>query len=218
MPAVTTINVYDRPTYQTEKVKGWDTVRVFKGSSLVSNRTDTDMIFSAVEGDYLIQKFLNAGSNYKGTNRFDLTKLENFDSFRLKANGIFNPLTGGVRSRFKMGFCILDNGYSELVNQEFNYGDSLGFMPFNNYWTDWYLDIEVTFFIDENDNSYNFIVNGNFSVQKDTNPNDRLDVSLVPFCGLLTTTTNDIVMDFKINLMDFTDSLYIKQINIDFVE
>ena len=218
--AITAINVYDRPTYQTDKVKGWDVVRVFKGSSLVSNSNSTDMIFEASEGEYFIQQFLNAGSNYKGTNRFDLSKLENFDSFRISANGLLNSEAGGGTPKLNIGFSILDNTYSLFEELKFNYDEAVTSTGFN-IWFDWYLDIEITFFKDENDNSYNFIVNGNFSFSgTDSSTSERKEVSLVPFCGeiLNYTTTNDIFMDLRINKMNFTNPLYIKQINIDFVE
>jgi hypothetical protein len=218
MPTPTTINVYDRPTYQTEKVKGWDTVRVFKGSSLVSNPNATDMIFEASQGGNLIQQFLNANSNYKGTNRFDLSKLENFDSFRIKANGLMNTLS--VSSpKLVFAFSIFDSSYTELSNVKVNYGNRIG--PGNtDIWLDWYLDIEVTFFLVDDNNSYNFIVNGNFSYSQDNDVNRRGDVRLVPFCGQILnfSGTSDIFMDFNVFELNFTNPLYIKQISIDFVE
>jgi hypothetical protein len=222
----TVINVYDRPTYQTEKVKGWDTVRVFKGSSLVSNANNTDMIFEASEGENLIQQFLspslpNVASNYKGTNFFELTKLENFDSFRIKANGLLNPdcKESAPKTRLAIDFSIFSEDYSSLLGAvRSNYGTLIN-IPSSSYWIDWYLDIEVTFFIDPNDNSYNFIVNGNFSFSRDAADNERLNVSLVPFCGLISgITDNKSVMDFNIAISNLINPLYIKQVSIDFVE
>ena len=221
MPAGTTINVYDRPTYQTEKVKGWDVVRVFKGSSLVSNPNDTDMIFDVYQGEYFIQQFLSAGSNYKGTNLFDLTKLENFDSFRIKANGLFNPNRAAMgKTQLIIGLSILDENYSTLLGTvESNYGNNLDFQASLDFWIDWYLDIEVTFFIDPDNSNYSFIVNGNFSFQIDTNSNTRTDVSLAPLCGTIPNITdNKVVMDLKIAQLDSTNPIYIKQVSIDFIE
>jgi hypothetical protein len=216
---ITVINVYDRPTYQTEKVKGWDVVRVFKGSSLVSNSNNTDMIFDATEGDYIIQQFLIANSNYKGTNLFELTKLENFDGFRIKANGLLNPNSFDSKSQLKIGFSILDETYSTALGVvEFNYGDKINFQPLD-YWKDWYLDIEVTFFIDTDNSCYSFVVNGNFSFQRDINNTERLDVSLVPFCGNIPNITdNKVAIDLRSSETNFINPLYIKQVSIDFVE
>lgn len=215
----TVINVYDRPTYQTEKVKGWDVVRVFKGSSLVSNSKPTDMIFDVYEEDFIIQQFLNASSNYKGTNFLNLAKLESFDSLRIKANGLLNPDCSSSKAQLAINFSVLNEDYSNLLGAvPFNYGSSIDFSP-NDYWIDWYLDIEVTFFIDTNDNSYNFIVNGNFSFSRDAADNERLNVSLVPFCGLISGITDSkSVMDFKIASSNLINPLYIKQVSIDFVE
>jgi hypothetical protein len=211
MPAQQTINVYDRPTYQTEKVKGWDVVRIFKASQLESLPNDSG-IFNVAEGNNIIYEFISVeASNYKGTNLINISKLENFDSFRIKMNGVFNDNSGWFN--FKLG--VFDISHSEIQSIISNYNENLLHGGGPHKWRDWYLDIEMTFFINDN-GEYNFVVNGNYSVSKDSRTDRRQSVDLIPFNGLLTfsNANNEVFIDLQPNGNTFN----IKSINIDFVE
>jgi len=210
---ITAINVYDRPTYQTEKVKGWDIVRIFKGSSFFSFDSLNDI--QVGDGVNIIETFIdNIQSNYKGTNLIDLSKLENFDSFRITANGNFTDnFTIGW---FNFYFNVLDNTNTLISNFESNYGEKLSNISFLGNVRDWYLDIEATFCIDDN-GDYRLIVNGNYSVSFDGRNDRRQNVALIPFCGDVTIPSNS--PEVYIDIAPWTEGNYgIKQINIDFVE
>lgn len=211
MPAQQTINVLDRPTYETEKVKGWDIVRIFKASQLESLPNGSGN-FNVAEGNNIIYEFISVeASNYKGTNLINISKLENFDSFRIKMNGIFFDNVGWFN--FKLG--VFDIYHSEIQSIISNYNENLVHSGGTHKWRDWYLDIEMTFFINDN-GEYNFVVNGNYSVSKDSRTDRRQSVDLIPFNGLLTfsNANNEVFIDLQPNGNDFN----IKSINIDFVE
>jgi hypothetical protein len=207
MPTAT-INVIDRPTYQTQKVKGWDVVRMFKGSSLIASGGDIDV----AEGSNIIQNFTQTlASNYKGTNLIDLSKLENFDSFRITANGLFYD-----ENWFNFDLKFFDTSYTLIDKIRSNYGQKLG-TPNNGIYLDWYLGIELTFFIDDSGN-YNFVVNGNYSISLDSNNDTRSDVRLIPFNGQMNLgTNNQIYIDLSPHNGNGSSYL-IKSVNIDFVE
>lgn len=210
---LTAINVYDRPTYQTEKVKGWDIVRIFKGSSFFSEDTMNEIVVG--DGFNIIEKFTQIQqSNYKGTNLINLSKLENFDSFRITANGNFtDDLTIGW---FNFYFNVLDNTNTLISNFQSNYGEKIDSLSFLDKVRDWYLDIEATFCIDDN-GDYRLIVNGNYSVSFDSRNDRRQAVALIPFCGAVTIPSNS--TEVYIDIAPWTNGNYgIKQINIDFVE
>jgi hypothetical protein len=211
MPAQQIINVIDRPTYQTQKVKGWDIVRIFKASQLESMPEDSG-IFNVAENNNIIDEFISSNaSNYKGTNLINVSKLENFDSFRIKMNGVFNDNGGWFN--FKLG--VFDTSHSEIQSIISNYNEQLVHHGGAHKWRDWYLDIEMTFFINDN-GEYNFVVNGNYSVSKDGRTDRRQSVDLIPFNGLLTfsNSNNEVYIDLQPNGNTFN----IKSINIDFVE
>ena len=207
----TTINVKDRPTYQTQKVKGWDVVRMFKASGLNSN-IDTGYI-EVDEDSNIIQTFTQTlASNYKGTNLIDLTKLENFDSFRITANGLFKD-----QNWFNFDLNFLDTSYTLINTIRSNYNDKLSNIPNNGVWFDWYLDIELTFFIDDS-GDYNFVVNGNYSIAFTPQVERRSDVRLIPFNGQMNLGTNN---QIYIDLSPYNgggSNYIIKSVNIDFVE
>jgi hypothetical protein len=207
------INVYDRPTYQTEKVKGWDIVRMFKASDLTSPQTYGQ--FQVSEGSQIIQNFIqNYASNYKGTNQLVLRYFENFDSIRIRMNGLFFD-EPNVWFNFALNF--FDPSYSPLIGTiRSNYDLKLDPMSGSNSYKDWYLDIELTFYINEY-NEYCFVVNGNYTIQFN-DPPSRGDVRLVPFNGEVNLGTNSkIVIDLE--PWCGTNTPYIiKSINMDFVE
>ena len=208
------INVYDRHTYQTEKIKGFDIVRIFKASALTSENGGT--VFQVDDGENIIQKFAQTqATNFKGTNLIDLTKLENFDSFRITANGTFTDDL--LSSYFNFDFNIIENTNSLITNVRSNYGVQLDSLASLNAIRDWYLDIEVTFCIMDN-GDYNFIVNGNYSTSVDIDNTSRGNVRLIPFNGSanISNSYTQVYLDIApyTNGSDYS----IKSINIDFVE
>lgn len=214
MPS-STINVYDRPTYQTEKVKGWDVVRMFKASALTSLPNSGD--FDVLQGNGIISRFTQSvQSNYKGTNKIDLSKLENFDSIRLRMNGLVFD-SGGW---FNFDLKILDYTYTPIDEFRSNYTEELN-MPnnFGNYY-DWYLDIELTFFIDDS-GTYTFVVNGNYTASYSSAVDERKNVFLAPFCGRLlmgSFPTQELYIDLFPYYGPSGSPYIIKSINLDFVE
>ena len=206
----TVINVYDRPTYQTEKVKGFDIVRMFKASALNSDINSGNI--TVANGSNIIQTFTQTlQSNYKGTNLIDLTKLENFDSFRITANGLFYD-----EDWFNFKLKFFDTSYTFIQEIESNYGSQLQ-SDEQNIWRDWYLDIELTFFINE-DGDYNFVLNGNYIISLDSSTTTRADVRLIPFNGQENLGTET---QIYIDLSPYNggaSNYIIKSVNIDFVE
>jgi hypothetical protein len=55
------IQIYDRPTYQTEKVKGFDRVRMFKGSATASpsDNAGEDELITISSGIYVFNDLKN---------------------------------------------------------------------------------------------------------------------------------------------------------------
>jgi len=208
------INVYDRPTYQTEKVKGWDVVRMLKASALSSDQNGGQFVVS--EGDYIIRNFTqNYGTNYKGTNLIDLSKLENFNSIRLRMNGLVPDGTGGWFN-FRLG--LYDTSYNVASEIDSNYGYKLDLPNYSTSY-DWYMDIELTFYVDDN-GYYNFVVNGNYSASLNDNPSKRSNVNLAPFQGILSIppTNQPHFIDLTPNYGGSGQPYIIKSVSMDFVE
>lgn len=208
----TTINVYDRNTIETEKVKGWEMCRVFK-ASVLNSAPDADEIIPISTGANYIQEFTQTlTSNYKGTNEFDLSKLNDFNSFHITAQGAIS-LDG---QKFQIGFKLLDDSYTNIDVVTPNYGN--GHEVYNHpggYWVDWYLDIEVTYY--KNAGGYHsLIINGNYKHSNDFHP-PKIDVSLVPICGIIDNISQNKVY-FDLYSVNIPSNCYLKQINIDFVE
>jgi hypothetical protein len=205
------INVFDRHTYQTEKVKGFDIVRMFKGSALTSEENSGYIEVS--QGNNIIQTFTQTlQSNYKGTNLINLTKLENFNSFRITANGLFRD-----ENWFNFDLKFFDISYNLINIINSNYGNKLSNIPNSGVWFDWYLDIELTFYIDDA-GDYNFLVNGNHITQVDESYSRRADVRLIPFNGKMNLGTNNRIY-IDLSPWNGGNSDYIiKSVNIDFVE
>lgn len=208
------IYVYDRPTYQTEKVKGWDVVRMFKATGLDSGTTGG--FFGVAQGDYIIQTFISTyNSNYKGTNEIDLSKIENFDSIRIKMNGLFLD-EPGAWFNFVLG--IRDTSYNLIGIRESNYSVKLRGLPNNSVWQDWYLDVELTFFIDDN-GGCNVVFNGNYSISVEADNAKRSDVRLIPFCGEMNLgfPNQKVYIDFS-PWNGGNSPYFIKSVSMDFVE
>lgn len=208
------INVFDRPTYQTEKVKGWDVVRMFKATALTSENNNS--FFSVNQGDYIIQSFISTyNSNYKGTNQIDLSKIENFDSIRIKMNGLFRDELG---SWFNFFLSVCDTSYNLINSKGSNYDTKLDGLPYYDIYQDWYLDVELTFFIDDI-GYYNVVFNGNYSISFNNDNKKRGDVRLIPFCGEMNlgNTPQKIYIDFS-PWNGGNNPYFIKSVSMDFVE
>jgi len=207
------INVYDRPTYETEKVKGWDVVRMFKATALTSSAQPEE--FNVSQGNYIIRNFTqNYGSNYKGTNSIVIDKFENFDSIKIKMNGLYRD---EENAWFNFYLDFLDPNYSSIVGQiASNYTDKLDNLPRNGDWRDWYLELELTFYTDDS-NNYCFVVNGNYTIAMNGGAN-RGDVRLIPFNGQVNLGNQGKIV---IDLMPYNggNSAYsIKSVSMEFVE
>jgi hypothetical protein len=207
------INVYDRPTYQTEKVKGWDITRMLKATALTSSAQPEE--FNVPQGGYIIRNFTqNYGSNYKGTNFVRLDKFENFDSIKIKMNGLYKD---EENAWFNFYLYFLDQNYSSVIDQiTSNYTEKLDNLPRSDKWRDWYLELELTFYLDDEQN-YCFVVNGNYTIALDNEVN-RGDVRLIPFNGQVNLANQGKI---AIDLMPYNggNSAYsIKSVSMEFVE
>jgi hypothetical protein len=177
------INIIDRPTYQTEKVKGWERVRMFKGSATRSdnNNNGDDRLIPINSGQYVFKNFKNTiASNYKGTNFFaNVSALEDFDSFIIKSNGVLY----GTQTTFGFRFDLLDDSGSQISGtrvdtyyaQDF---DAPGYT--GNGWFDWFMEVEFTFYR-ESGNIF-VVVNGNVTFATKSNISNPF---IVPICGLM---------------------------------
>lgn len=177
------INIIDRPTYQTEKVKGWERVRMFKGSATrsIDNNNLDDTLIPIISGEYVFDNFKNKiVSNYKGTNFFaNVSALEDFDSFIIKSNGVLY----GTATTFGFRFDLLDDTESPIsgtrvdtyYSQSFDAPGSTG-----NNWYDWFMEVEFTFYRESG--TIYVVVNGNVTFA--TKSNIATPV-IVPICGLM---------------------------------
>lgn len=198
------IQFYDRNTYETEKVKGWDVVRMFKATALHPTESSTDFEIPS-EGNVIQQFTQNYTSNYKGTNAIDITKYENLDSLRITANGLIY-LSGG---NFAINFRGHKSDYSEKFIINSNYGNG-NTTTAKNAWVDWWLDLEVTFFYDYG--QCKVVVNGKYFYPQ----NGHLDeIKVVPLNGYADVEADTQYIDLQI-ISDI--NTYIKSVNIDFVE
>jgi hypothetical protein len=99
-----------------------------------------------------------------------------------------------------------------------NYAEKLDQLDQTDTWQDWYLDIELTFFIDDSGNP-NFIVNGNYSASLASSTRRRNGVILVPFNGVI--GFSPLNQGVYIDLAPYNgngNDYIIKSINLDFVE
>lgn len=223
MPINQFITVLDRPTYQTEKVKGFDRVRMFKGSATTSptnNSSETELI-TIISGQYVFNALKDTyQSNYKGTNFIaNSSTLEDFDSFILKANGV------AYCSGFPFGFRfdLLDSGGSTISGTRVDSyygiganapGTSGGSGEFD--WFDWYMEVEFTFY---RDNGTNFLVlNGNLSYATKNNSSTPY---IFPICGTMNAGTEpSFYIDFApvYSLSGISQNLGLKSLSLEFVE
>lgn len=201
----TSISINKRPNVQTEKVGGWNILNIFKACALYFSGT---YIFIP-SGKRIIEAFINAGSNMKGKNLIYPRSLENFNSFRFKANG--TVLCDG--SYFDLWFTLRDINYDEIANVQNDYGNGHKTNPIN-VTVDWYLDLEITYFLND-DQKHVFLVNGKY-IHNSEGPLSQMAVSCVPISGEIETDQNRIFLD--VTSFNDSNSVYIKDINIDFIE
>ena len=199
--------IIDRPTVQTEKCLGYDMVRKCKASSFLMGLFDN--VLPVQNGRNLFQQFVDLGHNYKGDTNFKTNMLEDFNSFRIKSSGTIY-LDAGV---FNLWFQLYDLAtFNVIGNAKSNYGDDHS-LSNNNVQTDWFLDVEVTYYRKEGLN--NLIVNGSFTHSNDHH-NEKKDLSLVPIMGQIENFYHtDVFFDFTVL---GTDSCFVKDFSVDFIE
>ena len=214
------ISVLDRPTYETQKVKGFERVRMFKGNattSPINNSSETELI-TIVSGQYVFNALKNTyQSNYKGTNFIaNSSTLEDFDSFIIKANGV--AYASG--SSFGFRFDLLDSGGSTISGTRVDsyYGNSLDApTPTGSFdWFDWYMEVEFTFYRDGGINY--LVVNGNYTLLQKNNISSPL---IVPICGTMDSGTEpSFYIDFApvYNVSGIGQQLGLKSVLLEFVE
>lgn len=213
------ITVLDRPTYQTEKVKGFDRVRMFKGSATQSyiDNSGEDRLITIVPGQYVFDALKKAyKSNYKGTNFIaNSSTLEDFDSFIIKANGVAYC----SELPFNFRFDLLDSsGYGiSGTRVDSYYGYNLNApAPTGSFdWFDWYIDVEFTFYRDSGINY--LVVNGNLSYARKGNV---FEVFIVPICGTMDAgTESSFYIDFAPDYGSMGGKqLGLKSVSLEFIE
>ena len=219
MPINQFITVLDRPTYQTEKVKGFDRVRMFKGSatqSPASNSSESELITIGF-GQYVFKALKDTyESNYKGTNFIaNSSALEDFDSFILKSNGVAYC----SERAFNFRFDLLDSGGSAISGTRVDsyYGTNANAPgPSGGLdWFDWYMEVEFTFYRDGGNNY--LVVNGNYTFAR---KNNYQDIAIVPICGTMGAGTEpSFYIDFApIYSSGIGINLGLKSVSLEFIE
>ena len=221
MPINQFIDIYDRPTYETEKVKGFDRVRMFKGSATTSPSSNSgeDKLITIIHGQYVFNALKNGyQSNYKGTNFIaNSSTLEDFDSFILKTNGVAYC----SENAFSFRFDLLDSGGSVISGTRV---DSYYSQPTPNApgpsdgldWFDWYIDVEFTFYRDGGNNY--LVVNGNYTFAR---KNNYQDIVIIPICGTMDAATEpSFYIDFAplYTVSGLNQRIGIKSVSLEFIE
>jgi len=200
------IKIYDRPNIQTEKCLGYGMVRKCKASKLQMELEDS--FLPVGDGRDMFDQFKQLDFNYKGNTAFNPSMFENFNSFRVKASGTINIGS----DFFDIWFFLYDASGTALGSVRNNYGNGHHLLN-NNHLQDWFLDVEITYFLREG--KHNFIVSGNYTHSNDVHPR-KLDVSLVSIMGgIYDITENKLYFDFKVLN---TETCQIKDFSVDFVE
>jgi hypothetical protein len=220
MPINQFITVLDRPTYQTEKVKGFDRVRMFKGGATMSpsnNSSETELI-TMIHGQYVFNALKNTyQSNYKGTNFIaNSSALEDFDSFILKANGVAYC----SEDLFSFRFDLFDSYNNQIGGTRLDsyYGQPPPNAPGPSGgldWFDWYMEVEFTFYRNGGDNL--LVVNGNYTFAKKNNVGD---IVIVPICGTMNAVTEpSFYIDFApIYTSGANQRVGLKSVSLEFIE
>jgi len=221
MPINQFINVYDRPTYETEKVKGFDRVRMFKGSATTSpsnNSSDTELIPIAF-AEYIFNTLINNyQSNYKGTNFIaNSSALEDFDSFIIKSNGVAYCSEDAFDFRFDL-FDSAGNGISG-TRIDLYYSQPTPSAPGPSGgldWFDWYIDVEFTFYRDGGNNY--LVVNGNLTYAR---KNNYQEIVIIPICGTMNAGTEpSFYIDFcpLYTVSGLNQKIGLKSVSLEFIE
>ena len=212
------INVYDRPTYETEKVKGFDRVRMFKGSATTSPSSNSgeDKLITIKYAEYVLNALKNGyQSNYKGTNFIaNSSTLEDFDSFVLKSNGVAYC----SEDLFSFRFDLLDSLNNPINNTRLDayYSQTPPFAPGPSGGLDWFVEVELTFYRDGGDNF--LVVNGNYTFAK---KNNAVDIVIVPICGTMEAGTEpSFYIDFApiYTVSGLNQRIGIKSVSLEFIE
>lgn len=220
MPINQFISVLDRPTYETQKVKGFDRVRMFKGSATTSptnNSSETELI-TIVSGQYVFKALKDTyQSNYKGTNFIaNSSTLEDFDSFILKANGVAYC----TQDAFSFIFNLLDSSGGTIsgtrVDSYYGIGANAPGPSSGFDWFDWYMEVEFTFY---RDGGINYLVaNGNLSY---ATKNNFTTTHIIPICGTMDAGTEpSFYIDFApvYSLSGISQNIGLKSVSLEFVE
>jgi hypothetical protein len=201
--------INQRPKVNTEKIAGWETLRTCKASSLYNLNGSSP--YQIQDGDYIFKTFRDVWqSNYKGSNYFPFGSFNQFCSFNIKSSGVVY-CDGGV---FNLWLCFLDDNYNLEENIKSNYANDHS-LHNSNSWVDWFLDINITYYIDNNGSNC-FSVNGYFTHANDSIGNYNDNSSLVPISGEFFTTNNNILFDIR-NICQ-NNTTYIKEFTIDYTE
>lgn len=201
----TTIDIKKRPNVQTEKVGGWNILNIFKACALYFSGT----YIQINSGKRIIETFLQAGINYKGKNLISLSTLENFNSFRIKASG--KVFCNG--DYFDLWFTLRDQNYDEIakVNNDYGNGHKTNGTRVES---DWFLDLEVTYFFNDN-LKHVLLVNGKY-IYNSEGPTSQGSVVCVPISGEIETEEDKVHID--VTSFNSSETVFIKQVSIDFVE
>ena len=215
------INVYDRPTYETEKVKGFDRVRMFKGSATTSpsDNPNDDQLIPIISGQYVFNALINTyQKNYKGTNFIaNSSTLEDFDSFIIKSNGVAYC----SEDTFSFRFDLLDSSNNPINNARVNpyYSQPTPTAPGPTGgldWFDWYIEVELTFFREGGDNY--LVVNGNLTYARKSN---YQDIVIIPICGTMEAGTEpSFYIDFApiYTVSGLNQRIGLKSVSLEFIE
>jgi hypothetical protein len=202
------VYIYDRNTFENEKVKGWEMYRIFKASDSES-LSDNGGYFVNSQTK-IIDKFINIyASNYKGTNLLNTGNYEDFDSLRITANGLFNPFLDSLKFEFN----IYGTGNDLIGSIPTNYNNFFTGLNSINQLLEWSIDIEATFFREPSTNM-SLVLNGNFTIIDASNFIPRI----IPFNGTITNIAPSQVFVDLIPIINEGSSIIVKQINIDFIE
>ena len=213
------IQIYDRQTYQTEKVKGFDRVRMFKGSATTSpsNNASESELITVLSGQYVFDRFKTIQSNYKGSNFIaNSSALEGFDSFVLKANGVAYYSDDAFNFRFD----LLDDTNNPISGARVDTNYSIGLtapLPSGGIdWFDWYIEVEFTFYRDGSDNI--LVVNGNLTYADKGNVNN---CKIIAICGVMNTGgAPSFSIDFAPTyaVPGASQNVGIKSVSLEFIE
>jgi hypothetical protein len=201
------VYIYDRNTFENEKVKGWEMYRIFKASDSESLSNNGNYVFH--NQTKIIDKFINIyASNYKGTNLLNIGNYQDFDSLRITANGLFNPFLDFLLFEFN----IYGTGNDLLGTIQSNYGTIFEGLSGINQFLEWSIDIEATFFR-PNGGNMDLVLNGNFTIIDASSLIPRI----IPFNGQI---TNIAPSQVYVDLVPITNdsAILVKQINVDFIE